>query len=273
MKQVYIIQENHPKLLLFFAGWAMDETPFRQYRPKDMDYMVCYDYRTLDFDFAVLDRYQTVNLVAWSMGVWAASTVLHSAETAEDLIGIAFNGTTCPINDIEGILVKTFLNTLDGLTPDTLQKFMRRMCGSAKAYEAFRKIAPRRDFEEVKQELACIKTKYLALGEECWRHEQEWALERGFTPEPTPKTEASKLNIYYMEERLRYNLAFMGEDDKIFPLDNQKAGFDDLVGQEKAYTVSRCAHYDAEMFRFLLQDQWEMTFDDHLRACRKFTTR
>ena len=42
MKQVYIVHENHPKLLLLFAGWAADETPFKQYRPKGMDYMVCY---------------------------------------------------------------------------------------------------------------------------------------------------------------------------------------------------------------------------------------
>ena len=58
MKQVYIINENHPQLLLFFAGWAADETPFKQYRPKDMDYMICYDYRTLDFDYSIFDRYR-----------------------------------------------------------------------------------------------------------------------------------------------------------------------------------------------------------------------
>ena len=27
MKQIYVINENQPKLLLFFAGWAADETP------------------------------------------------------------------------------------------------------------------------------------------------------------------------------------------------------------------------------------------------------
>ena len=58
MKQVYIINENHPQLLLFFAGWAADETPFKQYRPKNMDYMICYDYRTLDFDYSIFDRYR-----------------------------------------------------------------------------------------------------------------------------------------------------------------------------------------------------------------------
>ena len=59
MKQVYIVHENHPKLLLLFAGWAADETPFKQYRPKGMDYMVCYDYRTLDFDKSIFDRYRS----------------------------------------------------------------------------------------------------------------------------------------------------------------------------------------------------------------------
>lgn len=76
MKQVYIINENHPQLLLFFAGWAADETPFKQYRPKDMDYMICYDYRTLDFDYSIFDRYRQVNVVAWSMGVWMGSLIL-----------------------------------------------------------------------------------------------------------------------------------------------------------------------------------------------------
>ena len=63
MKQVYIIHENHPKLLLLFAGWAADETPFKQYLPKGMDYMICYDYRTLDFDKSIFDRYRQINVV------------------------------------------------------------------------------------------------------------------------------------------------------------------------------------------------------------------
>ena len=68
MKQVYIIKKNNPKLLLFFAGWAADETPFKQYCPQGMDYMICYDYRTLDFDTSILEQYRQVNVVAWSMG-------------------------------------------------------------------------------------------------------------------------------------------------------------------------------------------------------------
>ena len=55
MKQSYIIHEHHPRLLLFFAGWGADETPFKMYRPVASDFMVCYDYRTLDFDASGLE--------------------------------------------------------------------------------------------------------------------------------------------------------------------------------------------------------------------------
>ena len=56
MKQSYIIHEHHPRLLLFFAGWGADETPFKMYRPAASDFMVCYDYRTLDFDASGLEK-------------------------------------------------------------------------------------------------------------------------------------------------------------------------------------------------------------------------
>ena len=102
MKQVYIIHENHPKLLLLFAGWAADETPFKQYLPKGMDYMICYDYRTLDFDKSIFDRYRQINVVAWSMGVWAGSIILSQVRQ-DNILSIAFNGSTYPIDNLEGI--------------------------------------------------------------------------------------------------------------------------------------------------------------------------
>ena len=145
MKQVYIIKKNNPKLLLFFAGWAADETPFKQYCPQGMDYMICYDYRTLDFDTSILEQYRQVNVVAWSMGVWAAPIALASVPK-EKLLLIAFNGTITPIGDTDGIPEKTFRDTLSGLTPASLQKFMRRMCKDSNAYKAFLAITPRVSF-------------------------------------------------------------------------------------------------------------------------------
>lgn len=162
MKQVYIIKKNNPKLLLFFAGWAADETPFKQYCPQGMDYMICYDYRTLDFDTSILEQYRQVNVVAWSMGVWAAPIALASVPK-EKLLLIAFNGTITPIGDTDGIPEKTFRDTLSGLTPASLQKFMRRMCKDSNAYKAFLAITPRRDFNEIKEELELIEKKYTQM--------------------------------------------------------------------------------------------------------------
>lgn len=53
MKQHFIIKNNQKHLLLFFAGWGMDETPFLQIHPTDKDWMICYDYRSLEFDAGI----------------------------------------------------------------------------------------------------------------------------------------------------------------------------------------------------------------------------
>ena len=86
MKQVYIIKDRHPRLLLFFAGWGADKTPFKDYQPADSDYMLCYDYRTLDFDASLLKGYKEINVIGWSMGVWAASRVMDKLQEADLII-------------------------------------------------------------------------------------------------------------------------------------------------------------------------------------------
>ena len=49
MKQHFIINNSQKQLLLFFAGWGMDETPFLHIQPAGCDWMICYDYRSLEF--------------------------------------------------------------------------------------------------------------------------------------------------------------------------------------------------------------------------------
>ena len=166
MKQVYIIKDKHPRLLLFFAGWGADETPFKGYQPADSDYMLCYDYRTLDFDTSLLKTYQEINVIGWSMGVWAASRVMGKLqETDTSLIiknSIAINGTPYPIDDTCGIPSVIYHGTLEGLTGPSLNKFLRRMCFNGEAFKEFLNITPRRPLEELKEELAEIERMYLA---------------------------------------------------------------------------------------------------------------
>ena len=99
MKQHFIIKNNSKRLLLFFAGWGMDETPFLQIRPTDTDWMVCYDYRSLEFDTDLLQEYSEIRLIAWSMGVWVASQLMKQYPSLPISHSIAINGTPYPIHE------------------------------------------------------------------------------------------------------------------------------------------------------------------------------
>ena len=142
MKQHFIIKNNSKRLLLFFAGWGMDETPFLQIRPTDTDWMVCYDYRSLEFDTDLLQKYSEIRLIAWSMGVWVASQLMKQHPSLPISHSIAINGTPYPIHETKGIEPAIFEGTLQGLNEQTLQKFQRRMCGSTAEYKVFQAVAP-----------------------------------------------------------------------------------------------------------------------------------
>lgn len=253
MKQVFIVHENHPKLLIFFAGWAADETPFKQYRPKNMDYMICYDYRTLDFDTSVFDHYRQINVVTWSMGVWVASLIL-SQLPKKNILSIAFNGSTLPIDNMEGIPFEIYQDTLDNLTPDSLQKFQRNMCTNSEAYKEFMKITPRRDFHEIKEELKRIQEHCFELygNPLCEDNEQE---------------EDEKFEKNCEKYQYEYDYAFIGIKDRIIPYGNMELNHGNPI--DGTLIVTNSAHYDESMFRFLLQDMWEMTIDDLTHRIRE----
>lgn len=158
MKQYFIQRNDASRLVLFFAGWGMDEHPFRHCHPQGSDLMMCYDYRTPNFSDEMLQGYDEIFLVAWSMGVWMASQVMDTQPHLKELVvkSTAINGTLYPIDETRGISPHIFQGTLDGLTAPSLQKFQRRMCASTAAYQAFRTLAPQRPVEELKEELTAI---------------------------------------------------------------------------------------------------------------------
>ena len=103
MKQTFIIRNNGKHLLLFFAGWGMDETPFRHIHPAECDWMICYDYHSLEFDTTLIQAYSKISLIAWSMGVWAASQVMKQYPSLPVSQSTAINGTLYPIHETKGI--------------------------------------------------------------------------------------------------------------------------------------------------------------------------
>lgn len=148
---------------------------------------------------------------------------------------------------------------MSGLTPASLQKFMRRMCKDSNAYKAFLAITPRRDFNEIKEELELIEKKYTRM--------------RGITIDENgnyiyPNNDETDAYANDKCQYINYDYAFIGANDRIFPLENMKTNFDDMFNDDKLIVVD-CAHYDEPMFRFLLQDMWSMPIDDFLSHLRE----
>lgn len=215
MKQHFIIKNNQKHLLLFFAGWGMDEHPFSQIHPEGYDWMICYDYRSLDFDKALIEEYSEITLVAWSMGVWVASQIMRQYPELPVVQSIAINGTPYPVDETKGIPPAIFEGTLQGLNIQTLQKFRKRMCCSAADYQSFLLTAPQRSVEELKEELAAIKKVYLSSGPS------------GF----------------------RWQKAIIGKNDRIFLPQNQRRAWE---GVAKDIEEVEAAHYQKEIFQHLL---------------------
>ena len=84
---------GNSQLLLIFSGWAASPEVFRQLETEpDTDLWICYDYRGMDFEGEALSGYRKIRLVAWSLGVWAAS-VMFGKKPVSFTEAIAVNGT------------------------------------------------------------------------------------------------------------------------------------------------------------------------------------
>lgn len=202
-----------------FGGWGSGPELFREYAvPDGYDFMLCYDYRDMEFDFSMLEGYSDVRLVAWSMGVWAAGQVLGNHDMRWGR-RVAINGTTFPVNDTMGIPVDIFKGTLDGMSPVTLAKFRRRMCGSS--LEHFMAHMPDRNADELKEELACILYNVDSSSVDC---------------------------------RFGWDMAVICGADKIFPAQNQRNAWESL-GVETMF-VETAWHYEPSVFKAALEENW-----------------
>ncbi len=154
---------NSSSLLLFFSGWSASPELFTSLEAnEDSDVTICYDYRDLSFK-EDLSHYREIHLVAWSMGVRMAELALGGRYKFTS--ATAINGTPRPIDDKYGIPTNIFLGTLNGLTPETLQRFNRRMCGTREILGMYQS-ASARAFDEVRDELRAIHNHCLQTSDE-----------------------------------------------------------------------------------------------------------
>lgn len=218
MKQILLIDNQASQLLLIFGGWASDAPLFNFYSNTSKDVCLLYDYHTLELPLDFLNSYDSIQILAWSMGVWA----VH--ELQDSLIGlpisecIAVNGTYYPMHDSYGIPVDVFKGTLDELCVKSYTRFQRRMFGGKKQYEAMEIHLSQRPIEEIKEELQVIYNR-------CSNLEQSG--ETLFTK------------------------AVITRQDFIFPVSNQERFW---TSQNVDIEWQVGAHYDVNVFKYLIEN-------------------
>lgn len=163
MKYTYIYSSEAPRLILIFAGWAMDARPFAGLQRNGYDIAVVYDYRESEADLSFARGYEEVCVIAWSFGVHAADMWREQLGSAVTL-RLAVAGTTLPCDDSKGIPAAIYEGTLKGLNERNLEKFYRRMCGSSENYGHFKTCHPGRPLGELAEELEIVGRRRIEPG-------------------------------------------------------------------------------------------------------------
>lgn len=166
MRREWLCKAGNGRVVVFFNGWGMDGEVVKHLK-GETDVVMFYDYRDLHREEKLdLSAYRRVDVVAWSMGVWAAAQVVPSLGISPSK-QIALNGTERPVDDRYGIPVRIYGLTEKGMTGKGREKFVARMLDN-------RPGNPVADFttrpiEEVCEELSRIRESSADL-----RHVLKW---------------------------------------------------------------------------------------------------
>lgn len=157
MKISLVSNEGNERLIVIFAGWAMDSRPFASLRRNGYDIAIVWDYspghdKSAPDIWNFASKYCEICVFAWSLGVTQA--VLPAPLEAKVTRRVAINGSETPVDDLYGIPHSIFKGTLDGLSERSLSKFYYRVCGSRAAFDTFSANLPERPLDELRDELA-----------------------------------------------------------------------------------------------------------------------
>lgn len=158
MKAAWLHRVGHPRVLVFFAGWGMDETPFRRLASRRWDVLVYYDFICLEDipHLPELEAYPEMALAAWSLGCAVANRVaLEQGWTLSRRVAI--NGTLVPEDDQVGIPARWIAATVTGLAVGGWEKFVRRLCPDARSRKVFDGGLPGRDLRGAAEELRGLR--------------------------------------------------------------------------------------------------------------------
>ncbi len=198
MQYDWIRREGSDTVIIFFNGWGMDIHSISTLGNPDVDCCLISDYTDEVLHTEDFDRYQHINLIAWSMGVWAAEFYFPQEILPKLDQCVAINGTPYPKHDEWGIPSIVFNRTLETWDDKVRKKFWLRTVGGKSAAEHLSATASKRSTISQQEELRFVNDHY---------------------------------NPNYMAS-LPWSHAFCGEQDLIFPLGNQKTYW-----QNKAKTM------------------------------------
>ena len=172
MRHQWLAKKDSDRLIVFFNGWGQHAAAVA-HLSAEADVLMLYAYHDgEDFAFASLQKYEQVDVAAWSMGVWYAS-LLDWGKLKEKLNirrMVALCGTMPAIDDTFGIPIAVFDATLSGLTSRSLEKFAMRMAGGVTAYrEGPLSQVGIRSFEDIRAELAWWKDHFRAPDKGIWQ--------------------------------------------------------------------------------------------------------
>ena len=121
------------ELLILFNGWGCDETLYEKIDPGRRDFLILSNYtQTDDVDFSFIHDYCRSTVLAWSFGVYVASSLTrHRIKCTH---AIAVNGTPYPVDDQYGIPESIFHGTLNSYDENSRIKFERRMIGRSRRF-------------------------------------------------------------------------------------------------------------------------------------------
>ena len=160
-------------LTIFFAGWGSSPERFRDLRPAGgQDLFLLWDFDGAGGALPDLSRYETVDVVGWSLGVRiAADWVMESPVPVRRFTAVA--GTLSPIDRRLGIPPTVFDRTTDRFGEATLEGVLLNMTGSVEAARTLR--GTERTLDSLGHELRLLRDTYR---EECRHHELQYSSDR-----------------------------------------------------------------------------------------------
>lgn len=201
MKAERITGNGGAELLLFFNGWGMDRrvadhlsSTYSDGAPHGRDFVLLYDYRDLSLPEWLQEAIggaRSVDLMAWSLGVWAAC---HAGLDRIDR-AVAINGSCFPVDASRGIPPDIFSGTLEQWNDANRVRFERRMYASIPP-EKCDTVRSARQSGEQQDELRSIGAAVRV-------------------PSPSPSS-------------WRYSRAYIGGRDMIFTPDNQRRAWHEI---------------------------------------------